>query len=432
MPQPGAIRFHLERIALVAMVLTVVSATFSSTPAVADSSGGDTATGSTSSIAGSSDDDGIDPNNYGAECPAILIVAVSGASDSTADRNPLTDTAVQGGSNWLTNVTVPTGAHFQDEPGTVGWMYVPYPSTYGVDLFDPVPTYQDSMAAGVESTHRLLEDNKVKCGDATKYVLLGYSVGSEVVERVARDIGHRDTTSLIGPDDIAGVMLVGDPYRPTGTPSLGQSGPAGGGFMSQEQADYGALASKVQSACRPYDIACDAPKNIAILQLTLGVLGQMHFTGADLGQTFVDFGNAVRTMAAKSIVYISTHPGWFDSDESFLDVALKTSDQTFDPDGPNSDIQLSNAEIVDTFKWAMGPGSDVVQAKLQAEGPGFIEDNSGLFELVTKPYIFLGFIQHILYWNNNPNDPWYWESERIVDWITTLARTQRVLDTAGH
>lgn len=432
MPQPGAFRFHLERIALVAMVLAVVSAAFSSPPAFADSTGGDTATGSTSSVTGPSDDEGVDPNNYGAECPGTLIVGVSGASDSSADRNPLTDAAVQGGSNWLKNITVPTGAHLQDEPGTIGWMYVPYPSTYGVGLFDPVPTYQDSMVAGVESTNRLLEDNKIKCGDATKYVLLGYSVGGEVVERVARDIGHRDATSPIGPDDIAGVMLVGDPYRPTGTPSLGQPGPAGGGFMSQEPADYGALAGKVQSACRPYDMACDAPKNIAILQLTLGVLGQLHFTVANLGQTFVDFGNAVRTMAAKSIVYISTHPGWFDSDESFLDVALKTSNQTFDPDGPNKTIALTDAEIVDAFKWALGPGADVVQAKLHADGPRFIEDNSGIFELVTKPYIFLGFIQHIFYWNNNPNDPWYWESERIVDWITTLAGTQHVLDASGH
>ncbi|MFD9660410.1 cutinase family protein [Rhodococcus sp. NPDC059968] len=372
---------------------------------------------------GSADTDRVDPNNYAVDCPDILIVAVSGATDSEEDRNPLAESG-EVWSNWVGNVTVPTGEASKDEPGTVGWMYVSYPSTYGLGLLQPVPTYQDSMAAGVASTNRILDENKAKCGDDTKFVLLGYSVGAEVVERVARELGHRDSNALVTADDIAGVALIGDPYRPAGTPSMGEPGPPGGGFMSSEPADYGALDGKITYACRPYDIACDAPQEIAVLELALGVLGQMHFTLLNPGQTVSDFANAVSSMAARSIVHIVTHEDWFASDESFLDVLRKVADQTYDPDGPDRNIQLSQEQIVEALNWAMGPGSEVVKAKLADEGPGFVEDNRDVFELVIKPYIFLGFIQHLFYWNNNPNDPWYWESEKVVDWITALAHSE--------
>ncbi len=381
---------------------------------------------------GSADTNRVDPNNYATECPDVLIVAVSGATDSTEDRNPLADEERQLWSNWVGNVTVPTGARNAGEPGKVGWMYVPYPSTYGVGLFEPVPTYQDSMAAGVASANRILDENKKKCGDATEYVLVGYSVGAEVVERVARELGHRDSTALVTADDIAGVALIGDPYRPAGTPSLGDTGPAGGGFMASEPADYGALDGKITYACRPYDIACDAPQDIAVLELALGVLGQMHFTVLNPGQTFSDFATAVSGMAARSIVHIITHEDWFGSEESFLDVLRKVADLSYDPDGPDRDIQLTDEQVVEALNWATGPGADVVQAKLADEGAGFLEDNKDIFDLVVKPYIFLAFIQHLLYWNNNPNDPWYWESEKLVDWITDLAHAEKGSDTAAQ
>ncbi|TQC45921.1 cutinase family protein [Rhodococcus sp. WS4] len=412
----------LARAAVAATVLLLAVSAFGAPGlAVAAPDTGSAGTGSS----GSGDTEVLpDPNNYAADCPDILIVAVSGATDSDVDRNPLEESG-EVWSNWVGNVTVPTGEANKDDPGTVGWMYVPYPSTYGLGLLQPVPTYQDSMAAGVASTNRILDENKAKCGDATKYVLLGYSVGAEVVERVARELGHRDSNALVTADDIAGVALIGDPYRPAGTPSMGEPGPPGGGFMSSGPADYGALDGKITYACRPYDIACDAPQEIAVLELALGVLGQMHFTLLNPGQTVSDFANAVSSMAARSIVHIVTHEDWFASDESFLDVLRKVADQTYDPDGPDRDMQVSQEQMVEALNWAMGPGSDVVKAKLAAEGPGFVEDNRDVFELVIKPYIFLGFIQHLFYWNNNPNDPWYWESEKVVDWITALAHAEK-------
>lgn len=212
-------------------------------------------TGSTGSgSAGvSSDESNVDPNNYGAGCPEMMVVAASGAADSDVDRAPMGEPDRQLWSNWVGNIIVPAGERFADEPSTVGWAYVPYPSTYGLGFLEPVPAYQDSVAAGVASMNKILDDKKNQCGGATEFVLVGYSVGSEVVERVARDIGHRDATATVTADDIAGVALIADPYRPAGTPTFGEPGPSGGGFMSSEPADYGALAGKIRYACRPYD-----------------------------------------------------------------------------------------------------------------------------------------------------------------------------------
>ncbi len=289
----------------------------------------------------------------------------------------------------------------RDQPGTVGWMYVPYPSTYGVGLLADVPTYQDSVAAGVASANRILDEKKAQCGAATRFVLLGYSVGAEITERVARDIGHRDASAAVTADDIAGVALVGDPYRPAGTPSLGESGPAGGGFMASEPADYGALAGRILYDCRPMDIACDAPPDIALLELALGVLGQVRFTIVNPVQTFADFGRVASDMSARAIAHIVTREDWFTSDESLLDVLRTVADQTYRDDAAMAAATPERIAALDA--WARGPGADVVRAKLGAEGAGFLEDNRGIVDLIVKPYLFLGPLQHVLYWLPAPH-----------------------------
>ncbi|MFD4367226.1 cutinase family protein [Rhodococcus sp. NPDC058521] len=409
-------------VAVGAVVLTLPGLAHAQAPDTGSASG----SADSGSVSGSSETGAVHPDNYGAGCPDVMVVAISGATDSEVDNPPLDESDRKAWSNWVGNVTVPTGERFADDPGTVGWAYVPYPSTYGVGFLEPVPTYQNSVAAGVASMNKILDDKKNQCGDATDFVLLGYSVGGEVTERVAREIGGRDSSAKVTADDILGVALVGDPYRPAGTPSMGEPGPSGGGFMSSEPADYGKLADKISYACRPYDIACDAPEEIAVVELALGVLGQMHFTLVDPGQTVADFRNVVSDMATRAIVHIVAHDDWFGSDETFLDVLRKVADKTYDPDGPDVDTQYTPEQKAAMLDWAMGPGSDIVKEKLKAEGPGFLEDNRGIFELVTKPYIFLGFIQHMAYWNINPNDPWYWESEKIVDWIVSLVEQEDV------
>lgn len=379
------------------------------------------ADGSADSGSGSTRAPVIDPNNHGAGCPDLLVVAVSGAGDSTADRDPFDDKDRVPWANWLNHVTVPLGEASREQPGEVGWMYVPYPATFGLGVFADVPTYQDSVAGGVAAMNRILDDKKAQCGAATRFALLGYSVGAEITERVSRDIGHRGPSANVTAADIAGVALVGDPYRPAGTPSLGAPGPAGGGFMSSEPADYGALDGKVLYACRPMDIACDAPPDIALLELALGVLGQMRFTILNPVQTFADFGRVVSDMSARAIAHIVTREDWFTSDESLLDVMRTVADQTYRDDAAMAAATPERVAALDA--WMRGPGADVVREKARAEAAGFVEDNRGIPDLILKPYIVLGPIQHILYWNSNPRDPWLWDSERVAAWIGGLTRS---------
>ena len=93
-----------------------------------------------SSAPGSAGAPVVDPNNGGAGCPDLLVVAASGAGDSTVDRDPFADKNQLPGANWLNRITVSLGQANRDQPGTVGWMYVPYPSTYGLGLLADVPT----------------------------------------------------------------------------------------------------------------------------------------------------------------------------------------------------------------------------------------------------------------------------------------------------
>ncbi|OZD00890.1 cutinase [Rhodococcus sp. 06-235-1A] len=375
---------------------------------------------------GSSQGPNIDPNNYAQDCPDVLLLAVSGATDSDADRNPLNEEARTIASNWVGNVTVPVGQANAGSPGTVGWLYVPYTSTYGFDVLDDVATYQQTIDDGVASTNRLLDEYKTKCGAKTKFVLLGYSVGGEVLHRVATDIGHRDASALVTGDDIAGVMMVGSPYRPAGVPNFDdEPGPSLGGFMSQSPREYGSLNDKVTWSCRPYDLACDAPDKIELLQLALGVLGQMRFTLVDPVQTIADFARTISTVATRAIVDIAMNKSWLESDETLLQVLVKVTEQDYRSDDKQAVQALSPEQLLADLNWALGPGAETVAAKLRAEGEGLVENNKGIVDIVLGPYLLIGFLQHLSYWYNDPNDGVEWESEKMVAWVTDLARTER-------
>lgn len=404
-------------VTVAAALLLVAPAAVSAAPSSGSASG--------SSGSGSSGGPNIDPNNYAQDCPDTLMLAVTGASDSKADRDPLNEIPHTPLSNWVGNITLPAGQANSNNPGSVGWLYVPYPSSYGLDLLSDTPPYQESVAAGVASTNHLLDEYKTKCGEDTKFVLLGYSVGAEVVERVSMELGHRDDKAFVNGDDIAGVVLVGDPYRPAGSPNLGEPGPTRGGFQSPVAKDYGSLNDKMTWSCRPYDLACDAPDNIVALQLALGVLGQMRITLINPAQTVADFARTVTTIATRAIVDIATNKNWMKSDETLLEVLLKVSDKTYKVDEQKAWANLTPDQLLADLNWAMGPGAETVREKLRAEGKGLVDNNKGIVDIFVEPYIFVGFLQHLLYWNNNPRDGREWESEKIVAWVTDLAEQER-------
>ena len=375
---------------------------------------------------GSSQGPNIDPNNYAQDCPDVLLLAVSGATDSDAGRNPLNEEAQTIASNWVGNVTVPVGEANADSPGTVGWLYVPYTSTYGFDVLDNVATYQESIDDGIASTNRLMNEYKTKCGEKTKFALLGYSVGGEVLDRLSIELGHRDPNALVTSDDVVGVIMVGSPYRPAGVPNFGDEvGESLGGFMDQSPRDYGTMTDKVTWSCRPWDLACDAPDKIELLQLALGVLSQMRLTLLNPVQTVSDFGRTVATIATRAIIDIATNKSWLESDETLLQVLVKVSDRQYQVDDAQAAAALSPDQLLADLNWAMGPGAETVKAKLLAEGEGLVDNNAGIVDVVLGPYLALGFLQHLSYWYNDPNDGYDWESEKMVAWVTDLARTER-------
>ena len=78
------------RAAIAATVLLLTATAFGA-PGLAVAAPDTGSADSGSADSGSADTDRVDPNNYAADCPDVMIVAVSGATDSTADRNPLAD-----------------------------------------------------------------------------------------------------------------------------------------------------------------------------------------------------------------------------------------------------------------------------------------------------------------------------------------------------
>ena len=46
-------------------------------------------------------------------------------------------------------------------------------------------------------------------------------------------------------------------------------------------------------------------------------------------------------------------------------------------------------------------------------------------DVFVEPYIFIGFLQHLTYWDRSPGDAREWESEKIVAWVTDLAAVER-------
>ena len=415
-------------VAIAAALLLVVPAAASAAPDTGSADSGSADSGSADSGSagtGSSDGPNIDSNNYAQDCPDVLMLAVSGATDSESDRDPLNEELRSPISNWVGNVTIPMGEANAGNPGTVGWLYVPWVSTYGFEFFEDVTPYQPAVADGIHSTNRLLDEYKTKCGEDTKFVLLGYSVGAEIVERVAMDIGHRDPEALVTGDDVAGVVAIGDPYRPAGVPNFDEPGPSRGGFQSSAPKDYGTLNEKMTWSCRPYDLACDAPDDILALQLALGILGQMRLTLINPVQSVADFAHTVSSVATRAIIDIVNNETWLESDETLLEVLLKVSDQLYEVDAERAWQQLTPDQLLADLNWAMGPGAATVREKIRAEGEGLVENNKGVVDVFVEPYIFIGFLQHLTYWDRSPGDAREWESEKIVAWATDLAAAER-------
>lgn len=195
-----------------------------------------------------------------AACPAAMVVAVPGTTETNPNANPRIPTGM------LQKVIDPV--RNAARPVRVTGMYVPYPA----DIIGSVAGalgYSFSRRTGIENTTKVIEDQSAKCPD-TRFLLTGYSQGAHVAGDVAALIGAQQ--SPVRPEKILGVALLADPAQaPQGEATLGVTGPAVG-FAGARPGGFGALGDRVISVCAPDDFYCNVPMQAPTIRL-IGLLG---------------------------------------------------------------------------------------------------------------------------------------------------------------
>ncbi|MFE7743289.1 cutinase family protein [Nocardia sp. NPDC057455] len=293
------------------------------------------------------------------ECHDMVTISVAGRNDTPregttkmlvdADGNPL-PAALSGdhSSEWVDPVV---NAPADDvDPGAYAAVYIAYPAN--------MATYEDAVDAGVANTEQVMREISAACPD-TKFSIVGYSEGADVVRRVAMKIGHQEpgqdgAYGIVDPDDVVGVVILADSGRSAGDgPFPGSKDPFGNpdGFDQQYQngknpvpgqgavqgtsGDFGALNGKIASFCSDGDLTCSAPQNISLLQLVVNVGRQLNVDALERDgltpATGQDVAVVLGRIALAAFADIQSQPNWMQSDETFLQVLLRVSDPAYKP-----------------------------------------------------------------------------------------------------
>ncbi|MFJ1460553.1 cutinase family protein [Nocardia sp. N2S4-5] len=293
------------------------------------------------------------------ECHDMVTISVAGRNDTPvagttkllvdANGNEL-PAALSGdhSSEWVDPVVnAPAGAV---DPGSYAAVYIAYPAN--------MATYEDAVTAGVANTEKVMREISQACPD-TKFSIVGYSEGADVVRRVATTIGHQEADKdgrygIVDPDDVMGVVILADPGRSAGDgPFPGAKDPysnpdgfdkayqngkqpvPGQGAMPGTSGDFGALNGKVASFCSDGDLTCSAPQNISLLQLAVNVGRQLNVDALERDgltpATGQDVAVVLGRIALAAFADIQSQPNWMQSDETFLQVLLRVSDPAYKP-----------------------------------------------------------------------------------------------------
>ncbi|WP_280335499.1 cutinase family protein [Nocardia wallacei] len=293
------------------------------------------------------------------ECHDMVTISVAGRNDTPvagttkllvdANGNEL-PAALSGdhSSEWVDPVVnAPAGAV---EPGSYAAVYIAYPAN--------MATYEDAVTAGVANTQQVMREISQACPD-TKFSIVGYSEGADVVRRVATTIGHQEADKdgrygIVDPDDVLGVVILADPGRSAGEgPFPGAKDPysnpdgfdkayqngkqpvPGQGALPGTSGDFGALNGKVASFCSDGDLTCSAPQNISLLQLAVNVGRQLNVDQLEreglTPATGQDVAVVLGRIALAAFADIQSQPNWMQSDETFLQVLLRVSDPSYKP-----------------------------------------------------------------------------------------------------
>ncbi|MFI6871167.1 cutinase family protein [Nocardia sp. NPDC050406] len=326
------------------------------------------------------------------------------------------------------------------DPGSYAAIYIAYPAN--------MDSYEDAVNAGVANTEQVMREIAQACPD-TKFSIVGYSEGADVVRRVAMKIGGQEPGAdgeygIVNPDDVMGVVILADAGRAAGDgPFIGAQDPFANpdGFDQKYQngvkpvagqgvsqgGDFGKLNGKIASFCSDGDLTCSAPQNISLLQLAVNVGRQINVdalqrdgltpaTGQDVAET-------LGQIALAAFSDIASNPNWMKSDETFLQVLLKVSDPNYKPGESKAPAQ---ADTIATDN--MSPLAYLPQ-KIFNEIVGLIVTNQNTIPVIlSDPYKqTLGDNHeghHFDYWKDaDPaNGKQLTSAEYAAAWLTHLAK----------
>ncbi|MGY2037254.1 cutinase family protein [Nocardia gipuzkoensis] len=386
------------------------------------------------------------------ECHDMVTISVAGRNDTPvagttkmlvdADGQPL-PAALSGdhSSEWVDPVV---NAPADDvDPGAYAAVYIAYPAN--------MATYEDAVNAGVANTEQVMREIAQACPD-TKFSIVGYSEGADVVRRVAMKIGHQEAGQdgeygIVDPDDVVGVVILADSGRSPGDgPFPGSKDPFGNpdGFDQQYQngsnpvpgqgavqgtsGDFGALNGKIASFCSDGDLTCSAPENISLLQLVVNVGRQLNVDALERDgltpATGQDVAVVLSRIALAAFADIQSQPNWMQSDETFLQVLLRVSDPAYKPgEQPKAPAK---ADSISTEQ--MSPLAYLPQ-KVLNEIIGLIVTNQNTIPVIlSDPYnLTLGpnhTGHHFDYWHDADPDAGkpLTSAEYAAAWLTHLAK----------
>ncbi|GAA5103890.1 cutinase family protein [Nocardia iowensis] len=293
------------------------------------------------------------------ECRDMVTISVAGRGDTPVagttklllDANGKELPAAMSGdhqSKWVDPVVnAPNGAV---DPDSYAAVYIAYPAN--------MATYEDAVNAGAANTEQVMREIARSCPD-TKFSIVGYSEGADVVRRVAMKVGHQEADKdgaygIVDPNNVVGVVILADAGRSAGDgPFIGAKDPHGNpdGFDQKYQngknptpgkgalpgtgGDFGALNGKIASFCSDGDLTCAAPENISLLQLVVNVGRQLNVDALEKDgltpATGQDVAVVLSRIALAALADIQSQPNWMQSDETFLQVLLKVSDPAYKP-----------------------------------------------------------------------------------------------------
>ena len=199
-----------------------------------------------------------DQDGLATSCPANLVLAFPGTSETNSHANPNEHIGM------LSGVTAPlTDAHSSDHLQTY---YVPYPAI-AVDP-DSGSTYSQSKAEGIQNGSDKIASVAAECPNTT-FSLTGYSQGADA----AGDLGSQidQGTGPVPAERISSVALISDPARSAADNTIGTQASSGQGFAGGRP-PLTALSDKWLSICDDQDLYCNTPEDKPALAM-VGKLG---------------------------------------------------------------------------------------------------------------------------------------------------------------